>query len=580
MNKLFFGDNLAVLRQHVPAESVDLVYLDPPFNSNATYNLVHKSPVGNPADSQKRVFKDTWHWEEDAAAHAMEEVRQRDISLFNLLRALQSSLGEGDVMAYLAMMSVRLLELRRVMKPTASLYLHCDPTASHYLKIVLDCVFGGNRFLNEIAWKRHSAHSSAKRYGPVHDTILFYARGDTMIWTSPRQEYAQEYLDKYYKYDDGDGRLYWRNSLTGAGPRNGSSGLPWKGYDPGAKGAHWKFTTEKLDALDADDKIYWPPGGGWPQIKRYRDELKGLAVSDFWDDIDKINPAGNERLGYPTQKPLALLERIIGASSREGDVVLDPFCGCGTTIHAAEKMRRQWIGIDVAYAAIQVIEDRLHTWLPAAKYQVGGIPTAEDEARALAKLDPHTFQEWAVGALGGQSRPKGADRGIDGEIAYLKGRRDYGRAIISVKAGQHVNPGMIRDLIGVVKREGADLGVFVCVNEPTKEMKIEVSRTELVDLPGGRRHRVQIVTAKDLVDGPDIGVPTTLNIVEAAEHARAVARRRTPVAPTPEELRREPPLPPMPIRGGKRAVQTTLPLEEEVPVQPMTRPRGKSRKAS
>jgi DNA modification methylase len=567
MNKLYFGDNLDWLRSDkIKDETVDLVYLDPPFNSKAAYNILYQSPVGGGA--QLKAFDDTWRWDTSAAL-ALDDLRQRDVATFNLLRALQSFLGQSDMMAYLAMMSVRLIELRRVLKPTGSLYLHCDPTASHYLKILLDAIFGPQRFLNEIIWKRHSAHSSAKRYGPVHDIILFYSKGEKFTWTGPRTDYKEEYLDKYYKYDDGDGELYWRNSLTAAGTRQGSSGKAWRGHDPAAQGSHWKFTIENLDALDADGKIYWPPGGGWPQIKRYRKELKGLAVSDLWDDIDKINPAGNERLGYATQKPLALLERIIGASTREGDVVLDPFCGCGTAIAAAERLGRQWIGIDVTYLAIQVIEDRFKTWLPAARYEVDGIPSDELSARKLAQRDPHTFQQWAVGRVGGQSRGKGSDKGIDGEFAFAVGSNEYRRAIISVKGGQHVNPDMVRALKGVVQREDADMGIFICLEPPTKDMRTEAATAGLIDLHGGPRSRLQIVTVKDLINGPNLGVLTQLNTITAAVAARAVSRRKPPKRPTPEELRREPPLPPMPIKGGgRRGAQTELPLDEPIMVQP------------
>ena len=261
--------------------------------------MLFKAPGGAQSQAQIEAFDDTWHWNE-SAERAFDEVLtggHSDAAI--MLKAMRSALGENDMMAYLAMMAVRLIELHRVLKPTGSLYLHCDPTASHYLKILLNSVFGPERFQNEIIWKRHSAHSSAKRYGPVHDTILFYSKSDKFTWLTPRVDYDEAYLDKYYKYDDGDGRLYWRNSLTAAGTRQGSSGQPWHGYSPASQGAHWKFTIENLDELDAAGKIYWPPGGGWPQIKRYREELKGLAISDIWDDIDKINPAGNERLGYP-----------------------------------------------------------------------------------------------------------------------------------------------------------------------------------------------------------------------------------------------------------------------------------------
>ena len=577
-NTLYFGDNLHVLKEYVKDETVDLVYLDPPFNSKASYNILFKSPVGEKSDAQLHAFQDTWRWE-DGAEQAMAEVAKTNVAILNLLTSLKSFLGESDLMAYLAMMAPRLLELRRVLKRNGSIYLHCDPTASHYLKLLLDGVFGPDHFQNEIIWKRHSAHSSAKRYGPVHDVLLFFSKGDHFTWTNPRTGYAEEYLDRYYKYDDGDGRLYWRNSLTAAGTRNGSSGEEWRGHNPTEQGSHWKFTIENLDALDKAGKIYWPPGGGWPQIKRYRDELKGLAIGDIWDDIDKINPAGNERLRYPTQKPVALLNRIITASSKEGDVILDPFCGCGTAIHAAEDLKRQWIGIDITYLAIQVIEDRLKTWLPAAKYQLTGIPNDELAARKLAKLDPYTFQLWAVGKVGGQPRGKGADKGIDGEIAFLRGVRDYGRGIISVKAGQHVNPDMVRALKGTVDRERADVGIFICLDEPTRDMKTEAHTGGRIDLPGGNRPRIQIVTVPELISGPNLGIITTLNTIQAAEAVRAASRvrKKRKKKPTAAELRRQPQIP-LPIKGGRaKEQQQPLPLNDPLLVPTPKTPRRNRR---
>lgn len=519
MNELHFGDNLDVLRA-MPAESVDLIYLDPPFNSNADYNLLYGTKRGGPSQAQSHAFEDTWTWGSDAQ-RAVNETAERHFQAGALLDAFQKIFEASNMMAYLAMMAVRLIELHRVLKPTGSLYLHCDPTASHYLKMLLDAIFQPIRFRNEIIWKRHSAHSSAKRYGPVHDTLLFYSKGTDYIWTNPRLGYADEYIAKYYKYDDGDGRLYWRNSLTAAGTRQGSSGNPWRGYDPSAKGAHWKFTTENLDVLDAAGKIYWPPKGGWPQIKRYRDELQGLAVSDMWDDINKINPAGNERLGYPTQKPLALLERVIGASSNPGDVVLDPFCGCGTAIEAAERLGRRWIGVDVTYLAIHVIEARLAKSFGAGikgKYRLLGSPEDAADANALAARDWLEFQKWAVMKLGGlpKDRP-GADGGIDGVIRYHRvGIEQPNRAIVSVKGGLNVGVDAVHKLKSVVDREKAELGILVCVNPPTSAMKREALSVGDVGPPSKRVQKIQIVTLDMLfgrlpvdfpgmVDPPEVG---------------------------------------------------------------------------
>jgi adenine specific DNA methylase Mod len=297
--------------------------------------------------------------------------------------------------------------------------------------MLLDAVFGPQNFRNEIIWRRTTAHSSAKKFAPVHDIILYFTRSNKPIWNEPRTAYDDTYLDKYYRFDDGDGRLYWRNSLTAAGIRHGSSGKPWRGIDVTVTGQYWKFKTETLDALDAAGKIYWPPGGkGFPQIKRYRDELKGLAVGDIWTDIDRINQVAAERLGYPTQKPVALLERIIQASSNEGDIVLDAFCGCGTTVAVAHDLRRQWIGIDITYQSISLILKRLEDMFGSDvlnTIELDGIPRDIASARALAqKKDDRVrkeFEKWAILTYSNNratiNYKKGADHGIDG-MAYFR----------------------------------------------------------------------------------------------------------------------------------------------------------------
>lgn len=507
--KLFFGDNLHILREHIADESVDLIYLDPPFNSKRDYNLLFKTPKGHESDAQITAFEDTWHWGGQAQDEFRELMKCGNTDVAEMMEALRKFLGEKDMMAYLTMMCNRLLELHRVLKPTGSLYLHCDPTASHYLKVVLDGVFGKESYCNEIIWKRTGAHSSAKRFGPVHDTIFFYRKSDKFTWSDMRLGYDVEYLNKYYKYDDGDGRLYWRNSLTAAGTRQGSSGKPWRGIDPSGQGAHWKFAVETLDQLDSEGKIYWPPNNGFPQIKRYRDELKGLAVTDIWDDIDKINPAGNERLGYPTQKPLALLERIISASSNEGDVVLDPFCGSGTALDAAQKLGRDWIGIDITHLAVSLIEKRLKNRYPELEqkgaFAIEGVPQDFDAARDLAERDKHQFQLWACSLVGVQpykGGKKGSDQGIDGMgfIEVSKGKTE--KVLVSVKGGEHVGASMVRDLKGTVEREKAAIGLFVTLTPPTKPMVTEATSSGHYESPHhGAFPKIQILTIEELLGG-------------------------------------------------------------------------------
>ena len=532
-NQLYFGDNLQVLRERIADASVDLIYLDPPFNSKRDYNLLFKTPKASKAiktgkgssaltaeepeaddgfgEAQITAFEDTWHWGRQAEDEFREILQHVNTDVAELMRALRSFLKENDMMAYLTAMCIRLLELHRVLKPTGSLYLHCDPTASHYLKIVLDGVFGTERFCNEIVWKRTGAHSSAKRFGPVHDVIMLYRKSNKFIWSDVRLEYNDGYLDKYYKYDDGNGRLYWRNSLTAAGTRNGSSGKPWRGFNPGAAGSHWKFAIETLDQLDSDGKIYWPPGGGFPQIKRYRDELKGVSIGDVWEDIDKINPAGSERLGYPTQKPIALLERIIQASSNEGDIVLDPFCGCGTAVHAAQKLKRRWIGIDITHLAVSLIERRLRDAFPGIAFDVHGTPTDIAAARNLAERDKHQFQLWACGLVNAQPYQggrKGADRGIDGLLYIEVGRNQTEKVIVQVKGGASVTRANIATLKGDVDREKAAVGLFVTLAEPTREMLREATAAGHFETPHhGAVPKIQILTVEDLLSGKKPQLP-------------------------------------------------------------------------
>jgi site-specific DNA-methyltransferase (adenine-specific) len=305
--------------------------------------------------------------------------------------------------------------------------------------------------------------------------------------------------------------------------------------------------------------------------------MPGVPISEDWNDISPINSQAKERLHYPTQKPLSLLERIILTSSNEGDVVLDPFCGCGTAIHAAEKHHRRWIGIDITYLAIQVIEDRFKTWLPSARYEIDGIPKDELSARKLAALRPYQFQLWAVGRVGGRPRGKGADRGIDGEIIFLRSAKDYGRAIISVKAGKNINPDMIRALKGTVDREEAQMGVFICLDKPTKEMRTEAATGKNIELPGGMRPRIQIVTLEDLLAGPSLGVVTNLNIIQATAAAKHQDRKRPPKVPTPQEIRESPSFK-LPISGGKqKSAQQNLPIEEPLLVVPQPKS-GRRRK--
>ena len=522
LNALYFGDNLDVLREHIRDESVDLVYLDPPFNSARDYNVLFASPKGEQSEAQIVAFKDSWHWGEQAEREFSEIGRGKNTDAIEMIQALCQFLGKNDMMAYLVMMANRLLELHRALKPTGSLYLHCDPTASHYLKIVLDTIFGGN-FRNEITWKRTSAHSGAKRYGPVHDVLLFYTKGKQFRWNVQYTKYAPEYLDTSFTQKDEHGR-YWKSTdLTGDGVRHGDSGKTWRGIDVTTKGRHWAVphdaipgmdlssynVLERLEKLDASDYIHWPAKkGGVPRLKQYADEMPGVALQSVWTDIPPIGAQSAERLGYPTQKPLALLERIINASSDEGDVVLDPFCGCGTAVHAAQKLKRQWIGIDITHLAITLIEKRLKNAFPEIRFDVHGTPKDLEGARDLANRDKYQFQWWAcslVNAQPYQGKKKGADGGIDGLIFFQDDTKAHRKIVVSVKGGENVEVKMIRELAHVVEREQAEIGLFVTLAQPTKAMVAEAVKAGYYTSPvtGKEFRKLQILTIAGLLDGSE-----------------------------------------------------------------------------
>ncbi|MBI2836438.1 MAG: site-specific DNA-methyltransferase [Chloroflexi bacterium] len=517
-NVLYYGDNLKILQEHILDSSIDLIYLDPPFNSSATYNVLFKEPGGKSSAAQIAAFEDTWQWGLESE-RALQEIAALPIAsdeTKEFISVLPKFVGQRTAMrAYLTMMAVRLVELRRVLKYTGSIYLHCDPTASHYLKLLMDTIFGAQNFRNEIVWKRSHAHNSAKRYGPIHDVILFYTRSESYGWSDIRIDYEPEYVNKFFKFDDNDGRgEYWTGDITGAGIRHGESGKPWRGFDPTVKNRHWMYPTAELDRLDAERRVFWPKTpGAWPKLKRYLAETKGVPLQDIFDDIYSLSTMGapkGERLGYQTQKPLALLERIIQASSNEGDVVLDPFCGCGTAVVAAERLKRKWIGIDVTTLAIGVMEWRLKNMTPAPVYRVVGEPADLTGAIDLFNRDRYQFQWWAVKKIGGQpygDRKKGADTGIDGYVYYMDEKDKVKKAIVSVKGGG-VQVSMIRDLGHVIEREKADIGVFVTLEKPTRPMSEEAALKGFYNSPNGRDYpRLQILTIEEILGGKMAEIP-------------------------------------------------------------------------
>jgi adenine specific DNA methylase Mod len=457
-NALFYGDNLIVLREQIKDESIDLIYLDPPFNSQSTYNVLFRAPGGEQSHAQIEAFDDTWHWG-DTAEWAFDEVMNSgNTDAAELLRAMRASLKENDLMAYLTMLAIRLIELHRVLRPRGSLYLHYDPTASHYLKLLLDSAFGIGNFRTEIVWKRSSAHSDTKQgrhqHGRLHDVIFFYTKSDEWTWNPIHTPYEPEYVEQFYKYvEPKTGRRYRLGDLTG--PGGAAKGNPQ--YEVMGVTRFWRYSKKKMEELIREERVVQTKPGTVPAYKRYLDEMPGVSLQDIWTDLNPIAAQANERLGYPTQKPVALLERVISSSSNEGDVILDPFCGCGTTIHAAQKLNRHWIGIDVTHLAISLIEKRLNDAFPGITYEVHGTPKDLGGARDLAVRDKYQFQWWAVSLINAVpfgGKKKGADTGIDGVI-YFKDFESRNvtteRIIVSVKGGETVGVAMVRDLVGVIE---------------------------------------------------------------------------------------------------------------------------------
>ena len=525
-NRLYFGDNLDILRQYVADESVDLIYLDPPFNSNATYNVLFRERSGEESAAQITAFEDTWHWGWESETAYQDVITRGPDKVGSLLAALLQFLGRNDMMAYLTMMAQRMVELHRVLKPTGSIYLHCDPTASHYLKLLMDAVFGSNGFRSEIIWRRQSAHSDARNYGSVHDTILFYVKSDQFLWNQSFQPYEAEYVEQYYRYTDDDGRRFMSGDLGAAGLQGGGYQYEWKGIE-----RVWRVPVETMERLDSEGRIFYTRNG-IPRIKRYLDEAKGNPVQDVWTDVQSLRSWHQERLGYPTQKPEALLERIINASSNEGDVVLDPFCGCGTATVAAERLNRRWIGIDITHLAITLVRHRLHDSFGDAlrSYEIVGQPTDSGSAAALAEQDRYQFEWWALGLVDARpanDRRRGADAGVDGYINFFDDNSGKPKRIIAQVKSGHVNRGMIATLKGDMDREQAELGVFITLQPPTGPMRQEALSAGIYTpehFPDQQHPRVQILTIDELLSGATVSYPRG---GAPATFRQAPRRRRT-----------------------------------------------------
>ena len=537
-NTLYYGDNLPVLREYLDDESADLVYLDPPFNSNANYNVLFKEQSGEESPAQIRAFTDTWQWtQETERAYEQEIILNSDTpaNVKDMVSAFRQFIGRNRMMAYLVMMTPRLVELRRILKPTGSIYIHCDPTASHYLKILMDTIFGVRNFRNEITWQRTESHNTAGRYGNIADILLFYTKSDHPVWNRGFHKYAHgeaqysEQQMKRFRYVDEDGRRYRLDDLTAPRPNSDSGKFEWRGTLPGPTRG-WGYKIEQMEEWWAEGRIH-TKRDGTPRmdgLKVYLDESEGKPLQNIWHDIPRIPNTSSERLGYPTQKPLALLDRIIQTSSNEGEVVLDPFCGCGTTVEAAENLGRRWVGIDITHLAVATMKNRIKTafdLLPGKDYQVIGEPADVGSARALAEQDRYQFQYWAVSLL--EAAPvdqtkKGADKGIDGVVHFINGqRRSTKKAVVQVKSGKVSSP-HIRDLKGAVEREKAAMGLFITLEEPTRAMNEEAVSAGFYhsDLWQRDYPKIQIRTIADLLEGRDFDLPPHSSMYQPAQRVQ------------------------------------------------------------
>jgi site-specific DNA-methyltransferase (adenine-specific) len=560
MGTLYYGDNLDILRRYLRDETVDLVYLDPPFNSAQNYNAFFHEKDGTDAASQIHAFEDTWHWDIETKK-AYDAVTEQPGKVSDVMQAFYTFLGGNDMMAYLTMMSSRLVELRRVLKPTGSLYLHCDPTASHYLKLLCDAVFGPDNYRNEISWKRSQPKSHTTiNFSNCRDIILRYAKTQDAVFNKVFGKHDPDYIEKFYRFTDPAGRRYRLGDIT-----NPNKNRPNLTYEFLGVNRVWRWTKERMQKAYEQGLIYQSKPGSVPQEKRYLDEMEGQPLSDDWGDIEHLHGANAEALGYPTQKPVALLERIIQASSNPGDVVLDPFCGCGTTIDAAEKLGRDWIGIDVTQLAISLIKNRLQDTyghrmkfvsgtaqgragsplpadggasVPASRLvsslappqdsgahgvtrptesivRIIGEPTTPNEAATLAEDDKYQFQWWALGLVGARpvEQKKGADHGIDGKILF----RDDPKAakpeqiIIQVKGGK-TGVKDVRDLRGVLDREQAAIGILISLQPATGPMETEAASAGFYEHKTNRQKypRLQLRTVKELMEGQGIERPSTV----------------------------------------------------------------------
>ena len=524
MNRLYYGDCLTIMRDHMKSASVDLIYLDPPFKSNQDYNSIYKDETGRPLPDQIEAFCDMWTLDEERqrVVRTM-PVLMRDAGIddsaaelwklwMNALRKTQP-----ELLAYLSYMVERLLQMTVILKPTGSIYLHCDPEASHYIKVMMDAIFGHSNFKNEITWQRHESHNTAERYGNVADNILYYVKTDAATWNKQYEDYGAKQLSRF-RQRDADGRMYKLDDLTAPRPNSNSGKFTWRGTRPSASRG-WGYRIEQLEEWWAEGRIQ-AKRDGTPRmdgLKVYLDESQGKPLQNIWTDIPRIPNTSSERMGYATQKPVALLERIIKSSSNEGDVIFDPFCGCATTLEAAQRLNRRWVGIDVAIHAIKrVAKVRLQDRLGLKEGQdflVDGVPQTIEGARDLWTRDKYHFQKWAVEEVDGfVTTKRTADGGVDGRLYFgLPGKRDLESMAIEVKGGKNVSIESLRALAGVLDNDAALMAGFI-VMEPlgvTKDRNFIRFMAEKGDLEvtGAQYPRMQMLTVQEILDGKRFNTP-------------------------------------------------------------------------
>jgi DNA modification methylase len=514
------------MKEFIPRKSIDLIYLDPPFNSQRNYNLIYRQLTGQPVPEQEEAFCDAWELDPEKLdmMQRMPIVYEEygvdpDLAKFwdAWIKALRNT--QPRLLAYLLYMTIRLFEMNLLLSSRGSIYLHCDPTVSHYIKIIMDGIFGHQNFRNEIIWRRRygafsTVHESTK-FGASTDTILFYVKGKDAVFHpqySFEDEKYRKYVERTFKYIDEKGRRYRIADLANPAPRPNLM-YEYKGYKPPQNG--WAISKEKMEQWDREGRLHFPKNpNGRIQRKRFLDELKGKPVQNLWDDIKMISSQSSERLGYPTQKPIALLKRIIEASTNPEGIVLDPFCGCGTAIYAAHLLGRKWIGCDIAILSVHLVQDILlkrYGLQEGKDYLVAGIPKSVDGAYDLFVRDPHQFQHWAVELAQGFASAKfSGDKGIDGRI-HFETKEGLKNMVLSVKGGGKPTPLWMRELGGVVQREeDTRMGCLICLETPTKGMKEEETKGGIYSCEGRDYPRLQIRTIKDLLDGKPFDTPSTV----------------------------------------------------------------------